>query len=377
MEPTADRSESPSLAAIAVLGASGLTGRAVTAELARRDHRVVAAAPDPDRLRTVLDQEGLADSGIEVRAAAAGSPGSLDDLLGDVDLVIALAAPYLEYGQAVLDAALRAGVHYLDAALEPPFVARVHSQDARARRAGCVLVSAGGFPGALLDLLAGSAVGAVTGPDGVHLATTFPSRGGVRAGAGATTRAVLADLLAQPMETLVDGELVSEPVGEARRLAWFPRPVGLAHAAGVPGSGHLSVPRHAPQVPTVREYLALSGWKAEVLQLAGNATRWAGPRRTLHRVVAGGAPPTSPATGDRVRWACVAETRGDEGVARAWANGRNPVDTTGAALAVLAEAVLADPCAGVRAPAELAPPHELLDRLSARRELRWSLIRPG
>lgn len=366
------------MATIALFGASGLTGRLTAAELVRRGHHTIAAAPDGDRLRARLDVGDEAMDVLELRGVDAEDASALDALASDVDLVIDLAGPYAARGRTVVEAALRAGIHHVDAALEPDFVGWVHNQHERARVAGSVLVPAGGFPGALLDLLASSVVGAVTGADEVHLATGFPSRGGPRRGAGPATRAVLAELLGRPMVARVAGEAVEEPVAEARRLAWFPRPVGLAHAAGVPGAARLSVPRHAPDIGTVREYLALPGWQAELLQLAGAATGWPWARRRISRLVEGGPGEPSVARRSRVRWACVAETRGAEGVARAWANGRDPAATTAAALVVLAEAILAGAGSpGVRVPGELGRPGELLDRLSARRELRWSVIRPG
>jgi short subunit dehydrogenase-like uncharacterized protein len=365
------------LATIALLGASGSTGRLVAAELARGRRRVVLAAPDVARLRRRLDEQGIDPTAFELRPADAQQAASLDELLADVDLVIDLAGPYERHGRAVVEAAMRAGVHHLDAALEPAFVSWVHGQHRRAAAADTILVPAGGFPGALLDLLASAALGAVSRADEVHLATTFTSRGGLRRGTGPTTRGVLARLLADPMEVRAAGRTTEEPVAEARRLAWFPRPVGLAHAAGVPGSAHLSVPRHVAGLDTVREYLAVSGWQAELLQLAGNAARWDWSRRHIAQAVGVGRGEPPPRRREDVRWACVAETRGLEGIARAWANGRDPAATAAAGLVVLADAVLdfVGP-AGVRAPAELASAARLLDRLSAGRELRWSVIRP-
>lgn len=365
------------MATMALLGASGLTGRLTAAELVRRGHRVVAAAPDAGRLRGRLEEQGPETADVELRRADAHDSRSLDALLTDVDVVIDLAAPYEDHGRAVVEAALRAGVHHIDAALEPVFVAWVHAQHRRAEAAGTVLVPAGGFPGVLLDLLASAVLDAATDADAVHLATTFPSRGGLLRGAGPTTRVVLGRLLARPMQVRAGGEEVEEPVAEARRLAWFPRPVGLAHAAGVPGTAHLSVLRHAPDTRTVREYLALSGWRAEALQLAGNAaSRWSWARRRLTRLIAPGRGEPSDAAREDVRWACVAETRGREGVVRAWANGRDPAATAAAGLVVLADTVAAGVPAGVRVPGELGPVAHLLDRLSAGRELRWSVIRP-
>lgn len=339
---------------IAVLGAGGQTGRLLTGELRSAGHRVLEVRSDTVPALV----EALEDAAILVDVTPPGGhDGGRDERPG-------------------LEAALRAGVHYLDAGLEPAATEWVHEQDARARAAGSVVVSGGGFPGGVLDLLGGAALTAAEGADELHLATTVLDRGWLRTGAGPGTRAVLADLLTRPVTAVVDGARVEEPLGEARRLAWFPRPVGLAHAAGVPGVAPLLAARRRPDLRTVREYVAMSGLRAELLQLAGNATRWAPARGWLQRRVRGSglAPPAERRAG--VRWACVAETQGSRGTVRAWANGRDPAASAAACLAVLADAVLAGGRPGVRTPAELGPPEALLDELTATRDLRWAVIRP-
>lgn len=363
------------VATIAVLGAGGRTGRLVLDELVRDGHRVLALTSSPERLRGEVDQR-LPAGRVDVRPARARSASGLATTLAGARALVDVAGPYADRGAIGLEAALQAGAHYLDACLEPGESARVHAQDARARAAGVVAVTGGGFPAAVLDLLGSSALAAADRPAELHLATTFPDRGWLRT-AGPATRRVLASLLEAPATAVVGGERVEEPLGEARRLAWFPRPVGLAHAAGVPGTATLSASRRDPGLATVREYLAMPGWRAELLQLAASATAWGPARRRLHRAVrgAGTAPPAR--RGGGVRWACVAETRGTQGTVRAWANGHDPAASAAASLGVLVRAALAHPHPGVRPPAQLAGPGALLDELSRDRDLRWAVIRPG
>jgi short subunit dehydrogenase-like uncharacterized protein len=362
------------MALIAVLGAAGLTGRLVTAELLRRGHEVRAAGPDLPALH-----ERLAPLKGSWRAheADASRPATLLSLLDGVDALVAAADPAAELRPEVVEAAIHARVHYLDASLDPRFVAGVHAHDERARTAGLAVVPGAGFPTVPLDLLAHLAHGAVTGGDELHLALTAPTRGGLRAGAGPGARRELAGLLSAPMVSWVDGRPEEEPVGEARRLAWFPRPVGPAHAAGVPAVASVSVPRHLTSVDVVRTYLALPSWRAELLQLAGNAARWAPARRRLERWVAGSGVEPTARRRDEVRWATVAETQGREGVARAWANGRDPARLTAVGIAELLGSILADGAPrGVLAPAQVGPAGDLLDALAARGVLRWSISRP-
>jgi short subunit dehydrogenase-like uncharacterized protein len=362
------------VALIAVLGAAGLTGRLVTAELLRRGHEVRAAGPDPSVLHERLAPLGDA---WHVHEADASRPATLVSLLDGVDALVAAAGPGADLGREAVEAAIHARVHYLDASLDPRFVAWTYEHDERARAAGLTAVPGAGFPTVPLDLLAHLAHGAVTGGDELHLALTAPTRGGLRAGAGPGARRELARLLSGPVVSWVDGGPEEEPVAEARRLAWFPRPVGPAHAAGVPAVPSVSVPRHAPSVDVVRTYLALPSWRAELLQMAGNAARWDPARRRLERWVAGSGVEPTDRRRDAVRWATVAETHGREGVARAWANGRDPAGLTAVGLVELLESILAGGApAGVLAPAEVGPVGDLLDGLAARGVLRWSISRP-
>jgi short subunit dehydrogenase-like uncharacterized protein len=362
------------VATIAVLGAGGQTGRLAVAELRRAGHRVVALGTVARPVEGAASGDG--DTAADEHRAASDEAAGLAAALHGIDALIDVAGPYAPRGGIGLEAALLAGVHHLDASLEPTATAHVHEQDERARSAGITTVSAGGFPAAVLDLLGLSALAAVDGASELHLATTFPGSGWWRHGAGPATRRILADLLVEPMTAVVDGEPTDEPIGEARRLAWFPRPVGLAHAAGVPSTAVLSVHRRDPGLATVREYLAMSGWRAELLQLAAGTTGWAPARRWLHRRVQGPATGPDAARRGAVRWACVAETRGEQGTVRAWANGHDPAATSAACLAVLTDAVLAHGQPGAHTPAQLAPSGRLLDELTASRDLRWAVIRP-
>ena len=369
------------MATIAVLGAGGQTGALVVAELRRAGHRVVALGSggrtagrdEPDRDAPAPDEVTAPD---EQRQIAGGVAGLAAALHG-VDALVDVAGPFGPREGAGLQAALAAGVHYLDASLEPAATAHVYEQAGRIRRAGITAVSAGGFPAAVLDLLGLSALAAADGGDELHLATTFPGGGWWRHGAGPATRRILGHLLAEPLTAVVDGDLVEEPVGEARRLAWFPRPVGLAHAAGVPGTAALSAHRRAPELVVVREYLAMSGWRAELLQLGASTTGWAPARRWLQARVEGLGTAPDATRRRAVRWACVAETRSEQGTVRAWANGHDPAATSAACLAVLTDAVLADGQPGACTPAQLAPAGRLLDELTGSRDLRWSVIRPA
>ncbi len=229
------------------------------------------------------------------------------------------------------------------------------------------VVGAGWF-GGLGDLLAALAVRAALAPAEVHATYWVPGRRSLLANATDGERRDLWRLLTTGGQALVHGEAHDERVGESRRLAWFPRPVGPHHAAAVTGPEHETVPLHVPGVETVRTYVALASWMAEVVQGVGGLSRLGTIGARLQERAASRSHERS--TADE-RWACVVEVeeRGGD-VHRAWAYG---TDRHGVAAELAAAMAVAAPtAAGRRAPAQLLDAAATLDDLADRGDLRWS-----
>lgn len=232
---------------------------------------------------------------------------------------------------------------------------------------------AAGWWGGLGTLVGAVAVEAADDPRELHVAYGLP---GARRALGVVTptlRTDLARLVLQPEPVARrDGATVGEPLGHGRRLAWFPQPVGPAHAVAVGGLEHL-----APlDVPTVRTWWAAGATAAELLQALGGRDPDRGVGRFLRSRAAGGGAPGG-ATAE-VRWAVVAEVRdGEDGVVRAWANGVDPVACAGALLACAATRLGSPPSPTPTGTVlDLGPPRELLDQLADLDVLRWSVARP-
>jgi len=106
---------------LALLGATGYTGRLVAAELARRDRPYRLGARDRQRLAAVP----RAAHG-EAFVVDAGDPAGLDAFLHGVEVLINTVGPFSELGLPVVEAAGRNRVAYVDSTGEPGFMADVY-----------------------------------------------------------------------------------------------------------------------------------------------------------------------------------------------------------------------------------------------------------
>ncbi|MFF9910017.1 saccharopine dehydrogenase family protein [Streptomyces sp. NPDC013457] len=151
---------------VAVFGAYGHTGRFVVAELVERGFVPVLSGRDTGRLKTLADESGL-----DARPATVDDPESLDRALAGTAAVVNCAGPFASTTAPVIEAALRAGIPYLDVAaeLEANIDTFAHYAD-RARDAGAVVVPAMAFFGGLGDLLATAAMSDWSEADEVHIA---------------------------------------------------------------------------------------------------------------------------------------------------------------------------------------------------------------
>lgn len=155
---------------IAVYGAYGHTGRFVVDELLRRGMVPVACGRDANRLARMA-----ATTGVETRVASIDDPATLDAVLADVEAVLHCAGPFLDTGKPILDAALRARIHYLDFAAEQRAVADTLARDDEARAAGVTVVPAMAFYGGLADLLVTAALEGASDADSVDIAVALDS----------------------------------------------------------------------------------------------------------------------------------------------------------------------------------------------------------
>lgn len=133
---------------LVVLGATGSTGSRVAALAADAGVPTVVVG----RRREALEQLALGTA-VQMRVSTL-DPRALDGAIAGADVVVNGIGPYSAYGRPVVDAAIRAGAHYVDFSGEPRWVHAVATEYApEAAKRGVRLVPSVGL-GAAGDLAA-------------------------------------------------------------------------------------------------------------------------------------------------------------------------------------------------------------------------------
>ncbi|PZG13690.1 saccharopine dehydrogenase family protein [Nonomuraea aridisoli] len=236
---------------VAVFGAYGHTGRFVVAQLRARGFVPVLSGRDADKLKAMAYESGL-----EARPATVDDPASLDHALTGAAAVINAAGPFATTAAPVIEAALRAGIPYVDVAAEIEANADTFAHfKERARAAGAVIVPAMAFYGGLGDLLTTAAMGDWTTADEAHIAyglSSWHPTAGTRA-AGVVSR------------QRRDGRRVRFANGRLEyrhddppTLEWpFPDPMGPRAVIGeFTMADVVTVPSHL-SIPEVRTYMTV------------------------------------------------------------------------------------------------------------------------
>lgn len=236
---------------VAVFGAYGHTGRFVAAELTARGFVPVPSGRDAQALEELAGEHGW-----EARVASVGDPVSLDRALAGTAAVVNCAGPFASTTGPVIEAALRAGIPYLDVAaeLEANLDTFAHYRE-RARDAGAVIVPAMAFFGGLGDLLATAAMGDWTEADEAHIAYALSSwhpTAGTRL-SGAVSRERRGD-----RRLRYRGGQWEHRTDQAPVLEWtFPDPIGPRQVIGeFTMADVVTVPQHL-SIPDVTTYMTV------------------------------------------------------------------------------------------------------------------------
>jgi short subunit dehydrogenase-like uncharacterized protein len=220
---------------VAVFGAYGHTGRFVVAALRQRGWSPILCGRDADRLAAL----GNVHPELEQRLTSVDVPASLDRALQGAFAVINCAGPFLDTAAPVIEAALRARIHYLDVSAEQRAVLDIFERFADAAKvAGVTIIPAMAFYGGMGDLLATAALGNWPDADsieiGVALDSWHPTAGTRLTGVRNRHRRMV--ISAGKLQPLAD---------PAPTRKWtFPAPFGTQEMVALPLSEIVTLSRH-------------------------------------------------------------------------------------------------------------------------------------
>ncbi|MEV4610731.1 saccharopine dehydrogenase NADP-binding domain-containing protein [Neorhizobium sp. LMR1-1-1.1] len=181
-----------------IYGASGYTGR-MAAEHAKKAGTPLVLAGRNEATLSKLS----AELGVEYRVFGLDDAAAIDAGLAGISVLLNCAGPFMRTADALMNAAIRNGVHYLDTAAELDSYRLAESLDDKAKAAGVMLMPGGGGSVAMLGSLAGHAVSRVKDPCKIRIALHVA--GGLSRGSAiSASENVTVGTLAR-----VDGELVA------------------------------------------------------------------------------------------------------------------------------------------------------------------------
>jgi short subunit dehydrogenase-like uncharacterized protein len=330
---------------LAVLGATGFTGRLVCAAARELGLEVRLVGRRAEALRASAAEDE------EVRVADARDAAALRAAFDGTFAVASCAGPFSEVGTAPVEAAIASGAHYVDTSGEQAFARLVYERfDQEAGRRGLVLLTSFGFDYALGDLAARLAAEGLDPLDEVAV--------GYAVEPGATsrgTRRTVARIAGQTPVHFVGGRLVETRLGSTNRRFRFP--FGELELVEFGGGEALTVPRHS-EVREVRSYLRLPPVAARLVRVAPAVAP------VLRALVARGGDP-APEAMRRKRFAVAAEASAPVGARRVVISGRDTYGVTARLVAHAAAALRAGEVrgSGALAPSQAFDPRSLLTRL--------------
>jgi short subunit dehydrogenase-like uncharacterized protein len=251
---------------IVVFGATGYTGELVSEALIERGAKPVLAARSQSKLDALVSKLG---GGLESRVADVGEPDSVRAIVSRGDVLVATVGPFARWGAPAVEAAIAAGVHYLDSTGEGPFIQDVFERyGGGAQSAGCGLVTAFGYDWVPGNLAAALAV-REAGPSAIRVDAGYFVTGSGMGGMSGGTKASAAGVLTRPTYTYRGGRLVAER--GAKRVRTFAVRGRQRPAISVGSSEQFALPAQFPQLREANTYLGWFGGLSRFMQVQSAA----------------------------------------------------------------------------------------------------------
>jgi short subunit dehydrogenase-like uncharacterized protein len=285
---------------VLLFGATGYTGRLTAHALKTRGVSFAIAGRNRSKLEALAAEVGDPP----IRIAEAGDTSGLVKALDGCKVLITCVGPFVEMGDTAVEAALEAGVHYIDSTGEGTFIAKLIERDADAHSAGIAMAPAMGFDEVPGDVAATLACEGMANAE-LHVTYAVP-----RTASLGTIRSTLG-IVTSEGPWIEDGRARMIRAGEETRWAPLPPPLGPKRAVSFPlALGHLA-PRHL-DLRDLRLYVTAGAVEGNAMKFGVPFLRWTldSPARPWIDKVVDRAPegPTE-SERDRSWWTILAEAR--------------------------------------------------------------------
>ena len=221
------------MAPILLFGATGYTGSLTARALQQRGADFALAGRNAAKLEKLADETNAS----QVHVVEVGDVEGLVRALDGGRVLVTCVGPFMHLGDTAVEAALRAGTHYIDSTGEGPFVRGLIAKDPRAREAGIAMAPAMGFDEVPADVTASLATAGLDHPELV-LTYAFPSHG-----SRGTIRTSL-DIAISEGQWVRDGKPVPILAGHETRWAPMPSPLGPRRSVAFPFAEGYLAPLH-------------------------------------------------------------------------------------------------------------------------------------
>jgi short subunit dehydrogenase-like uncharacterized protein len=339
------------MAGYLIYGANGYTGTLIARMAAGRGHRPVLAGRNAASVHAVAGPLGM-----PARSFGLDDPATIDAGLEGITILLNCAGPFAHTAQALAEACLRRGVHYLDVTGEIAVFERMARLDDRARTAGVMLLPGVGFDVVPSDCLALHLKERL--PTATHLALGFQAVGSLSRGTATT----MVENLHRGGTIRRDGGLTPVPA------CWRTRTIDLGRGPVVAMTipwGDVSTAWYSTGIPNIEVYMAAPPMQRMLARLSRPFSGLLGSRRVqrwLKRRIQ--AQPPGPTDEQRARgvsllWGEVRNAHGAKVVARL----RGPEGytlTALTALAVIDRVAAAEWTPGFQTPAKMYGPDFIL-----------------
>ncbi len=340
-------------------GANGFVGEAIARLAVQKGLKPILAGRNRDQINALAGELGL-----DCRVFSLKDTTALDAALGEVPVVLHAAGPYIYTAKPMVDACLRAGVHYVDITGEIPVLEAMADRNADAIFCNIMLLPGAGFDVVPTDCLALYLKQRL--PSAIQLDLAWSGEGLKLPPGTANTTIELARHM-HGFQIRRNGELEWVPPGESRMVDFGQGPVKVMlwnwadvftsfYSTGIPNiSDYARLPEQMVQqlrtLMTVRPLLAFAPF-----------------RNLVRSQIPSGSTPEERARARTYVWGEVRDEQGNKAIARMYGPEAGVEWTIRTALAVVQKVLAGNHPAGFQTPAKAYGPDFVMETEGITRE---------